>query len=104
MKFPFLERLMERLFPQVGQVPMCCWEWRAALISLPISSRSSDIFTATLYSMSWDSFTTESRVLSPPVMLIMSDSSFAVISGSVMPPPWFSSALVSAMPLGVGIM
>ena len=54
--------------------------------------------------MSWDSVTTESRVRSPSMILSMSDSSFAVMSGSVMPPPWFSSAFVSAIPLGVGIM
>ena len=104
MKFPFLERFIVRLFPQDGQMPMCCWECRAALISFPISSESADILRATLYSMSCDSLTTESRVLSPSLMLIMSDSSLAVMSGSVMPPPWFSRALVSAIPLGVGIM
>ena len=104
MKFPFLERLIVRLFPHVGHVPMCCCECRAALISLPISSESLEICTATLYSMSCDSLTTESRVLAPSEMLSMSASSFAVISGSVMPPPWFSRAFVRAIPLGVGIM
>ena len=74
------------------------------MISDPISSESSEIFWATSWSMSWDSVTTESSVRSPSMIFSMSDSSFAVMSGSVMPPPWFSRAFVSAMPLGVGIM
>ena len=104
MKLPFLDLLTDMLLPQVGQIPMCCCECRASFISLPISADSSDILTATSWSISCDSVTTESRVLLPSEMDSMSDSSLAVISGSVMPPPCFSSDFVSAIPLGVGIM